>query len=146
MKKKIISILLAAGLTLSAAAVMADNNPSVYINNEKLEFTDELPFIEDDRTLVPMRAIFEAIGASVTWDEETQTVYGIKTDENGEISLVVLQIGSEAAYKNSEEITLDVPAKIVGDRTFVPLRFVAEALDANVEWDGDNYSVIITTD
>lgn len=127
---------------LSTAAIAASNEPSVYLDGEKMTF-DVNPFIENDRTLVPFRAIFEAVGAEVEWDAETRTVIAAR-DKNGETTVITLQIDS-TAFVNSEEKTLDVPAKIVGDRTFVPLRFVIEALGEKVEWDNANYSVVITT-
>lgn len=141
--KKIITAFLAAAMMFSAVAVTAaDNEPSVILNGSKMTF-DVNPFIENDRTLVPMRAIFEAVGAIVNWDEDNQTVHAIR-NKNGNVSLISLQIGSKTAFLNSAEKDLDVPAVIKGDRTFVPLRFVVESLGEKVEWDGDNYSVVIT--
>ena len=65
--KKIISMLLVVASLLTVSAVAADNEPSVFLNGEQMTF-DVNPFIENDRTLVPMRAIFEAVGATVQWD------------------------------------------------------------------------------
>lgn len=142
--KKTVSIFAAAAIIASMSAVSAQNNtPSVTVNGVKLEFTDNVtPFIDEqsERTLVPMRDIFEAVGAVVQWDESTQTVIAVKDS-----SFVTLQIGSEKAFVNSEEKQLDVKALIKDDRTFVPLRFVSEALGAEVEWDNDNYTVVIKT-
>ncbi len=142
--KKTVSIFAAAAIIASMSAVSAQNNtPSVTVNGVKLEFTDNVtPFIDEqsERTLVPMRDIFEAVGAVVQWDESTQTVIAVKDS-----SFVTLQIGSEKAFVNSEEKQLDVKALIKDDRTFVPLRFVSEALGADVEWDNDNYTVVIKT-
>lgn len=142
--KKIIAILAAVSLlSFSAAALAEENSPSVYLNGEKMEFTDNVnPFIdaESERTLVPMRDIFEAVGAQVQWDEATKTVIAVK-----DLSFVTLQIGSPTAFVNSEAHTLDVNALIRDDKTFVPLRFVSEALGAEVSWDNDNYAVIINT-
>lgn len=140
--KKLVALTLASACMLSTAAIAASNEPSVYLDGEKMTF-DVNPFIENDRTLVPFRAIFEAVGAEVEWDAETRTVIAAR-DKNGETTVITLQIDS-TAFVNSEEKTLDVPAKIVGDRTFVPLRFVIEALGEKVEWDNANYSVVITT-
>lgn len=140
--KKLVTLTLASACMLSTAAIAASNEPSVYLDGEKMTF-DVNPFIENDRTLVPFRAIFEAVGAEVEWDAETRTVIAAR-DKNGETTVITLQIDS-TAFVNSEEKTLDVPAKIVGDRTFVPLRFVIEALGEKVEWDNANYSVVITT-
>lgn len=144
--KKIIAFIVAAVSALSiSSATFADNNvPSVYLNGEKLTFTDNVnPYIDEasERTLVPMRDIFEAVGATIQWDEATNTVIAVKGD-----SFVTLQIGSPKAFVNSEEYILDVNAVIKEDKTFVPLRFVSEALGAQVDWDNDNYAVIIATE
>ena len=143
MKKFIAMLLTVSALGMASAAIAADNEPAVYLNGAQMTF-DVNPFIEDDRTLVPMRAIFEAVGADVQWDEEDRTVHAVRAKDD-EVSLVSLQIDSATAFVNSAAVNLDVPAKIVGDRTFVPLRFVVESLGEKVEWDSDNYAVIITT-
>jgi hypothetical protein len=95
------------------------------------------PVIEQGRTLVPLRAIFEALGADVKWDGSTQTVIAIKAGK--EIKLI---IGGQA-YKNGQPVTLDVPAKIVDGRTMVPLRFVSEALGTSVRWEDATQTVSI---
>lgn len=110
----------------------------IYLDGNMLEF-DQPPIIEDGRTLVPLRAIFEALGAHLDWDGETRTVTAQK--EQLEIEL---QIGSKAAYVNNQPVELDVPGRIVNDRTLVPLRFVSEALGARVDWDGSASIVRIT--
>lgn len=127
---------------LSTVSFAASNEPSVYLNGEQMTFNVN-PFIENSRTLVPFRAIFEAVGADVEWDSETRTVIAAR-EKNGETTFITLQIDA-AAFVNGEQKELDVPAKIVSDRTFVPLRFVVEALGEKVEWDNDNYRVVITT-
>ena len=91
--------------------------------------------------MVPMRVIFEALGAEVSWDEETQMVQGTKDG-----IVVQLQIGSTLMFKNGNEILLDVPPQIMDDRTLVPVRAVAEDFDANVQWDANSNTVIITSD
>ena len=100
----------------------------VYYNSGYIEF-DQNPIIEDGRTLVPMRKIFETLGAAVDWNGETQTITSKKGD-----TTIVLTVGDTTAYKNGEPIELDVPAKIVNERTLVPVRFIAESLDIIVEW------------
>ena len=130
-------------LSITAVSSAFAATPTIYVDGEKL-VTDVEPFIEEDRTMVPMRAIFEAVGASVTWDQDTQTVISIKNDEATQ-NVVVLQIGNTSAFVNSESVALDVPAKVINDRTFVPLRFVMESLNANVDWDTDTFTVTVTT-
>ena len=106
------------------------NEIKIYLNNEQLKF-DITPITEKDRTLVPMRAIFEALGAEVEWENETRTATATK---NG--ITVSVTIDSNKMQKNGEDIELDVPARLVGDsRTLVPLRAISEAFGCQVEWD-----------
>lgn len=112
--------------------------PRVAVNGVELQF-DVPPIIENGRTLVPMRAIFEALGAEIYWNAETRTVSAAR----GEVALAV-QIGNPWANVNDEPVALDVPARIVDGRTLVPLRFVSEALGATVAWDPAAYTVTIT--
>ncbi len=110
----------------------------VTVGGEKVRF-DVLPSITEGRTLVPLRAIFEALGASVSWNQETQTV---TADKDG--LQIVLTIGAGQFTVGGETKSLDVPAQIVDGRTLVPARAVAEAFGCNVDWDGVNSTVIIT--
>ncbi len=91
------------------------------------------------RTMVPLRAIFEALGATVEWDDATQTVTAIKGD-----IIIKLQIDSNVLNKNDEAITLDVPAQLLDGRTMVPARAVAEAFGSQVGWDDTTQTVTIT--
>ena len=111
--------------------------PKVILDNNYLTF-DVPPQIESGRTLVPLRAIFEALGATVEWDASTQTVTATKDG-----TTVKLQIGSKIAYKNGSPVPLDIPGKIHNGRTLVPLRFVSEAMGASVEWKADTQTVVI---
>lgn len=101
----------------------------VFLDGSRVYF-DVPPLLEKGRTLVPLRAIFEALGAEVGWDEATRTVTAAKPG----VSLS-LTVDSTRALVNETEMILDVPAKVVEGRTLVPLRFVGEALGASVEWD-----------
>ena len=119
-------------------ALIVDSNISVRINGKYVEF-DQPPILENGRTLVPLRAIFEALGADVQWDGSTQTVTATK---NGtEISL---QIGSTRMYVNGSAKTLDVPAKLINSRTLVPVRAISEAFGCKVDWIQDTQTVVIT--
>ena len=110
----------------------------VLIDGEKL-ICDQPPVIIEGRTLVPMRAIFEKLGATVSWDGETSTASGEKDGKT--VSFV---IGESFIGINGEKTALDVPAQIISDRTMIPARAVAEALGCKVDWDGDTQTVIIT--
>lgn len=111
----------------------------VYVSNHKLSM-DVPPVIESGRTLVPLRAIFEAFGADVQWDPVTQTVTGTKDGKE-----IKLQVNNMRAYINGMASNLEVPAKIISGRTMVPARFVAESMGANVGWDGCTRSVLVNS-
>ena len=100
---------------------------------------DVAPKIVNDRTMLPIRFIAEALGAKVDWIEESQTVK--ITAENIDISLV---IGETFATVNGEKIDLDSPSFIENDRTYLPIRFVSEKLGADVKWDDATQTVNIT--
>ncbi len=113
---------------------------TVTLNGDEIAF-DQPPVIVNDRTLVPLRAIFEALGAEVDWDGDTRTVTATKADTQ-----IKMTISKSEMLKNSESITLDVPPQIVNDRTLVPVRAIAESFDCDVDWNGDTRTVIIKTE
>ena len=96
--------------------------------------------IIDGRTMVPLRAIFESLGADVVWDRNTRTVLSA-----GDGVVVELTVGEKELVKNGNKTEIDVPALIVNNRTLVPARAVAEAFGVYVEWDKDSRTVILTT-
>lgn len=105
----------------------------------KTVLNDVAPKIVNDRTMLPIRFIAECLGAKVDWTPDSQTVK--ITAENIDISLV---IGESFATVNGEKIALDSPSFIENDRTYLPLRFVAENLGADVHWDETAQTVTIT--
>lgn len=115
---------------LGLIPVHAANSISVIVNGRSIQF-DVQPVIENGRTLVPVRAIFEALGAEVAWDGNTRTVIAVKGTRK-----VNIRIDSTDATVNGFQKTLDVPAKIIQNRTLVPLRFISEGLGSIVSWDG----------
>lgn len=143
--KRMIGLSLSVVLAASAIGMtaVAKDDINVIVNGEKVVFEDTAPFIENERTLVPMRAIFEALGAVVEWDEETRTV--VSYDPVSKVS-IVLQIGSKTMFVNDKSVTLEVPAKIVNERTVVPVRAIAEGMNSKVDWDGSTMTVIVTKD
>jgi hypothetical protein len=135
MKKKI--IILAALLScLFFGQAYADNPPKVYLFDELVDMDN--PIIVNGNTLVPLRVLFESLGASVTWDDQSKIVKAKKGDT--ELSI---QIGNKSVSKNGSTITLEEPAAIINDKTYVPLRFVAESFNQDVTWDKDNNSIHI---
>lgn len=151
--KKILSVILclslAASLLIGATSVSADEI-SVELDGNPIEF-DVKPEIIDGRTMVPLRKIFEEIGASVKWDNDTQTVSARKNKKTITLSIdsADLQIDKgdtdEEGNPIYETVTLEVPAQIVSGRTLVPARAISESFGLNVDWDEDNQKVIISS-
>lgn len=111
----------------------------VIIDGEIMVF-EQPPVMKNGSTLVPMRAIFERLGATLKWDAKTQSVAATKGDTSIELTL-----GSKAAKKNGQVINLDAPGQLVGSHTMVPIRFIGESLGATVKWDSATLTVYITT-
>lgn len=131
--KKIISIILILAMLMPTAALAADDEIKVFLDGERIEF-DVQPIIENERTLVPIRAIAEALGATVEWKSPLITMEKDrrKIEINiGNTELLMTDYGE--GVKNTLE--LDVPAKIVNERAFVPLRAIYEIFDCEVVWD-----------
>lgn len=123
---------------------ITDEKPSSDVNvkvfNQYIDFSKikQWPLIEDGRTLVPIRAIFEVLNCNVNWDSDSSCAIV----ESG-TTKIVIPANSNTAFINGTESTLDVPAKIVNDRIMVPLRFISESIDKTVIWDDLNKTVLI---
>lgn len=137
--KKIFSFLVILTLFLSITTFgsHADSKIEIKIDN-KLVQTDVEPFVENDRILVPVRIISEYLGATVKWNGDLKQVI---IQNKGKIKLV---IGQNKAIVDGKEINLDTSSMLRNNTTFVPIRFVSEALGANVEWDSINRMINIT--
>ncbi|MGM9551225.1 MAG: leucine-rich repeat protein [Clostridia bacterium] len=126
---------------LLEAEIVYNYSPiSVTINGETVDFSTygKEPVIKNDRTLVPLRSIFEALGTEVYWNEETRTVTAVTNDNK-----IVLTIGSDRILVNGEEKVLDAVPEIINDRTMIPLRAVSEAFGCSVHWNDDTQTVEI---
>lgn len=138
--KKLISlalvVLLLAGLLVMP--VSADDEIAVLLRGKLLEF-DVPPQIINGRTLVPMRTIFEELGATVDWNGDTKTVTSVREDKT-----IILTIDSYTMYVNDEAVTLDVAPCLINGRTMVPARAVSESFDLKVDWDNEWRAVLIT--
>lgn len=126
-----------SGITVSAATV---NNITVTINERNIDF-DVPPQLVNDRTMVPLRAIFEALGATVNWNSETETITS-KRDN----TIISLTINNPTMYVNGEAVILDSPACLISDRTLVPVRAISEAFKARVYWNDETQTVAILTE
>lgn len=126
--------------SLVPAAVAAQEEPiSVILDGKVLSF-DVPPMLVNDRTMVPMRAIFTALGAEVDWDEESQTAISVRDGV-----AIRIQIGSAQMEADGVAVPLDAPAMLVNDRTLVPLRAVSEAFGVTVDWQGDTNTVLLNS-
>lgn len=104
-------------------------DPDSIITNDAMIKFDTPPVIKEGRTLIPVRALTEAFSATVKWEPELQKVTISKDDK-----VIELFIGKNKVYLNGVEQEIDTYARIMNNRTMVPLRFITEALGLKVEW------------
>ncbi|RYG26601.1 hypothetical protein EON82_02620 [bacterium] len=112
----------------------------VTVDGERIDFKGAPPQAQGSRIMVPLRGIFEHMGASLNWNQQTRTV----TARRGE-STVVVTVGKSDATINGKAATVETPPIVAQGRVMVPLRFLAQALGAQVEWLGADRTVAITT-
>ena len=140
----IIITIVAVLLILIPVSAQAENEITVYLNNRQLTF-DVPPVMYNDRVMVPFRALGEAIGAEVEWIGEFEQVHVKKGNDYN-----VLAIGNDIAIKHNSiktiVVQMDVPPYVTDGRTLVPLRYVAESLGLDVEWNDADQSVLLRGD
>lgn len=141
--KKLSWLLIAAMLIFNVGYIFAGAKPveaagiKVVVNDVTLKMS-VAPVNEKGRVLVPMREIFEALGAKLNWDEKTKTVTATKKG-----ATVKLVIGQKNAQVNGKAVNLDAAAKITKGKTMIPLRFAGEAFNSQVKWDGKSRTVTV---
>jgi Copper amine oxidase N-terminal domain len=131
---KLAALPLALALILPVSAP-AQSAVSVFVNGQRMSF-DQPPVVQSGRVFVPLRGVFEQLGASVVYNSG-------QINATGGGRTISLTIGSTTAVVNGKQQILDVAPFVVGDRTLVPLRFIAQALGAQVNWDDSSSSVTI---
>lgn len=129
----------AFALTMLPQTAMAATPIRAKLDGQEMNLS-VAPIIENERTLFPMRGLLEALGASVNWDPATRTVIATLN-----ATAIKAQIGSTNAEVNGKAVTLDVPPRIVEDRTLIPLRFFVENFGMGVGWEDATRTVLITT-
>ncbi len=128
----------------SALETKNSDDIKVKYNDVEIAFDVE-PQIVDGRTLVPMRKIFETLGANVSWIEAEQGIVAIKGSK-----IMTMKIGanmmivSDVATSEENKITLDVPPIIVDNRTLVPVRAISEGLGVKVDWIAETKTVLLS--
>lgn len=126
-------------LSLAASAMAAYTYPVIIVDGRQLAI--EMPAIDESgRTMVPVRAFFEEVGATVGWDEASQTITIRKADRE-----IKLTLGENTAYVNGVAVDLSTPPANQNGRILVPLRFVAEAIGAQVSWDQEKQAIMVAT-
>ncbi len=138
-KKIICTALLVSMLVASFQQMSFAEEITVRLDDEKIECPVPAR-IDNGRTMVPMRAIFEAFGMEVEWNNDEKTVTATKDDK-----VIKLTVGEKTLYVNGEKVELDVAPYIASDTTLVPVRAVSESLDAEVVWNNEKRRVEITT-
>ena len=119
-------------------SVFAEQPITVKIKDTPVVIPDQEPVKLNDRVLVPMRAIFEALGATVVWNDINQTAVGQKAGKQVQIT-----VNSTTVNINGKITPLDQPAILMNDRVLVPVRVIAESFGAKVGWDDATWTVLI---
>ncbi len=135
MLKKVAAELIASLMLFASVNAFAADNISVVLNGETVVFDNAQPIIYEDRTLIPVRAVFEKAKCEVIWDESNKTAI-ISNDEKI-VSITVNQKKIQVYNINSDsqdDISIDVPAMIIDGSIMIPLRAVSEAFNARVDW------------
>ncbi len=116
------------------------NGLAVNVNGDQIAFLGQGPVENDGRVLVPLRGVLEKLGAYVSYDSARREVHAVRSETE-----IVLPIGGSTAQVNGSPVALDAPARLLNGSTMVPLRFVAEALGANVNYEPSTRTVAIRT-
>ena len=115
------------------------NVSDIYVQfQDKILGFETPPVIESGSTLVPMRFLFEQMGADVEWNGETQTATA--TLDNTAVTFAIDDTNAEV---NNTPATMDVPARLINGKTMVPLRFLSEEMGFEVAWDAESRTAII---
>ncbi len=132
-----LALALGASLALPSTSAFAQNI-GVQLNGAPVRFSEAAPLNSAGSVLVPMRGVFEAMHATVRFVASTNTIIASRNGREIQISL-----GASSAFVNGAPVALSQPARSIGGRTFVPLRFVADALGARVSWNAQTNTVLI---
>jgi hypothetical protein len=142
LKKWILAVCLLTMCFIPFSAISAAKSKTIYIflDGKKMEFKLQEPLNVNGRVLVPLRAIFEALGAKIEWDDTTKTV----TAKKGDV-IITYTIGSLVGNRNNEIIQIPVAGRLVNGTILIPLRFVGEALGSAISWDEHSKTIVISS-
>ncbi len=151
MKRKFLCALLSAFFALGSMSALAADDITVSVDRRTVYFADQQPVIINDRTLVPARGVFEALGARVLWDAEARKVTIFSKDN---LSRLILYIDStefkQLTFKSLlsydvKDFTSEVAPQIINDRTMIPLYLVADYMGNKADWNGEERSITVTS-
>jgi hypothetical protein len=132
--------------TVTTSATAAASPVTVQVDGKNVKFPDAMPYFENNRVMIPIRFVSEALGAKVDYKKITS---GAKVTRTVIIALgdknISMDINSTKVLVDEKIVTLDAPARLQQNRTYVPLRFVSEALGASVKWNQSKHLVSIST-
>jgi hypothetical protein len=132
-------VLAAEPTATTASSITLRNDITVTVDGSAVVF-DSTPAVQNQRVLVPLRKVCEALGARVEWDQATKTIFMQKRDR-----YISMKLGENKITINGEDQTIDVPSLAESNRTLVPIRAIAQAMDADVQWDQAKQMVVITS-
>lgn len=135
-----VSLVLMCLIPVSSAFALDTLTPYVFLDGKKMVFKDQKPIIVQGRSLVPLRVIFEALGAKIKWDDLTKTVTATKDQ-----TIITYKIGELIGKRNNELINIPVSGQLIQGTTLIPLRFVSEALGCIVSWDENSRTISISS-
>lgn len=137
----ILTIIVMFSLSTQTIVMASSHEIKVTVNGSKVDFPDVQPQLINGRTLVPLRAVFEKMGCNVEWNQKNKSAL-ISFKGN----TLLLRINNSSMVLNNTNLQrkLDVPAQLISSRTMIPLRYAAEALGFNVQWDNSSKTVIVS--
>ncbi|MGQ9558831.1 MAG: stalk domain-containing protein [Desulfurispora sp.] len=139
LRKCLFCLIFVIFITCSFQGICSASDIHLFVDGKKIS-TDLSPYLIDGRVMLPVRAAAEALGAKVCYCAEMNVVVVNKSN-----IFLLLPVGSKVIYKNGSTINMDVPVQVIQGRTVVPVRYFAEALNCQVEWDTDTSSVLISS-
>lgn len=139
MKRTALTLIAGIALVVPVAGQYSDDSIRANLNGHPIHFTDAKPMMVNGRVMVPIRDIFTYLGGQMEWNQTSRTLTARVGDKN-----IWLPINRYEARVNNIPVMLDQPARVIGGRTMVPLRFVSESLGANVDWIAAEQLVEIT--
>jgi trimeric autotransporter adhesin len=117
---------------------------TVTVNNESVNFDkDEMPVMVGGRVMIPLRGVVERLGGNIQYDAKSKVITGAQPNLEKQFRL---RVGNDEALLNGKQMPLDTPPRVLHGVTYVPLRFVSEALGADVRWDSTKRTVTIMAD